>query len=110
MRWWLGLSATSYSVFSTVSVEIMGRSFGARHRDRSKALRLDRDHVIEMLQRAFDHEERFAHQEQTILLEQVGRDDGIGDTSLVFQTEEDEARCCTRSLPADHIAGDTQLF
>ena len=53
-----------------------------------------------MLQCSFDQQKWFPHQQQTVFLEQVWRDDRVRDTGLIFQAQENKSMRRSRALPA----------
>src|SRR6185437_8851648 len=93
--------------FDSMSVEIVGRNFGGADLQRLHPVGLNRDHVVEILQGSFNQQELLANQQQAIVLEQIGSDDGIGNASFVFQAEEDKSVSGAGTLAGNHAASDT---
>src|SRR5271166_3418340 len=86
----------------------MGNGFGFRDEQVLHAFGADRDDVVLMLQDAFNGEEALARQEQTVLMKQVGRDDGVGHAGFIFQADKNKTFGGTRALADDDAASDAQ--
>src|ERR1700756_4263423 len=69
-----------------VLVEIVGSSFCFRDEERLHAFGADGDHVVLILQDAFDGEEALAGQEQAVFVKQIGANDGVRYSRFIFQT------------------------
>jgi len=89
-------------------VEVVGAGFGLRDGERENAFRFDRDHVVLILQDAFDHKEASGTEENTISLEQIRVDDGIGDAGFVLEAKEYETFGGARTLASDDASADTE--
>ena len=68
-----------------------------RRRDRAgklnllKAPRANRGHAVNRLQHALGQENSGTAQQQAVFLEQVGRDDQVGNSGFVLERDEQEA-------------------
>ena len=67
-------------------MEIVRNGFGFCDEEWLHTFGADGDHVVLILQDAFDGEEALAGQQQAIFVKQIGAHDGVGDSGLVFQT------------------------
>lgn len=61
------------------------------HFRRQHTLGSHRNHIVLILQDAFNRQKAFAGQQQTIAVKKSGRDDGIGHTGFIFQTDKDKS-------------------
>ena len=82
-------------------MEIVRVNAGARNIDRSDVKCLHVYDAILYLQSTLNVEEAVARDNNAVALKQVWRDDDVGDSSLIFQREKDEALGCSRSLTGD---------
>jgi hypothetical protein len=91
-------------------VKVVGDSFGFCDKQWLHALGADGDDVVLILQDAFDGEESLAGQQQSVLVKEIGTDDGVGDSGFVFQTDEDESFGGTGALSGDGSAPDPEAL
>ena len=70
--------------------------------------RFHRDNVVLILQNPFHHQELLRSQQETVFLEQVGHDNGIGDSSLVLQAEKDKTFGGAGTLACDDASANSQ--
>src|SRR5579864_719169 len=73
------------------SVKVMRGHFGRADLERQDAIGFDGEHMVEVLQGAFNQQELFANEQEAIFFEQVGSDDGVGDPGLILQAEKNES-------------------
>ena len=66
---------------------------------------LHMDDVIDVLQRAFEEKELALNDRGAIALENIRRDDDVGNAGFVFEAEEDEAFCGAGTLSCDDTSG-----
>src|SRR6266850_578911 len=85
-------------------MEIMGLRFGCRNRNGEEAGSLDGYSVILILQDAFNPKEFLTVDHHTVFLVKVRIHNHVRNSCLVFQTQEDEALRCPRTLPGDHAS------
>src|SRR5215813_606242 len=64
-----------------------------------------RNHVVDILESAFDQQEFSSDYSETVLPKQVRRDDCIGDAGFVFESEENESFRRARTLASNNSAG-----
>ena len=60
------------------------------------------DHAVLILKRAFDTQELSARDRNAIPFVEIGMDDGIGNSGLIFETQEDKAGRRSEALPRNH--------
>ena len=65
-------------------MKVVRVGFGFRNEQGQNAFGFDGDDVVLILQNTFDGEEALASKKQAILMEQVGRHDGIGYAGFIF--------------------------
>src|SRR5215469_6210949 len=70
----------------------------------------DRDYDVLVLQDAFDGEKTLAGQEQAVLVEEIGADDGVGDSGFIFEADENESFGGAGALAGDDAASDAKAF
>jgi hypothetical protein len=105
----LGHSGSRSASAHSVLMKIVGGGGGqVGSSERLDGLRLHMDHVLDVLEHAGDDEEWLLGDEQTAVLEKLGSDDGVGGAGFVFEADEDEAFGSAGSLPAGHLAADTE--
>ena len=66
----------------------------------------DRKDAIDVLHFAIDHEVRVIEDDGAFTIENVGHDDSIGDTGLVFQAQKEQPFSGSGSLAANDASGD----
>lgn len=69
-----------------------------------------RNHIVLILQDAFDHKEAFGDEEDAIFLQQIWMHDGVGDARFILEAEEQEALGCARTLACDDASSDAQTL
>jgi len=67
-------------------MEIVGNGFGFGDEERLHAFGADRDHIVLILQDAFDGEEALAGQQQAVFVKQIGADYCVRYSRFIFQT------------------------
>src|SRR5262245_65273113 len=65
------------------------------------------DDIVDVLKRAFEEKKLSLNDCGAVLFEDVGSDDDVGDSGLVFETEKDETFRGTGTLPCDDATADT---
>src|SRR5436305_1477207 len=106
--WKKGRNGNFLLHLSSTLMEVMGTGFGLRHGERENALSFYGDHVVLILQDAFDHQETSGTQENTITLQQIRVDDGVRDAGFIFEAEEYKTSGRHGTLACDHASTDTQ--
>src|SRR5437016_6168757 len=81
---------------------------GLSHRKWEHTLSFHGNHVVLILQDAFDHQKPFCDEKNSVLLEQVRRDDGIGNARFVFQAEKYETLSGAGTLARDDTSSDAK--
>src|SRR5258707_13617579 len=94
-------------VSQTVSVKIVRRGFRSRHGQWTDSLGFHRNHVVLILQAAFDQQKLLVHDGDGISLKKLRRDDGVGNPGFVFQAQKHEALRRSGPLPRNHRGGYT---
>ena len=61
--------------------------------------------VVYILNGAFDQQEFSLNNGEAVFVQDIGRDNDVGNTGLVFEAEEDETFCRSRTLTGDHATG-----
>ena len=59
-------------------------------RERRNFSRFDEGHIVGVLHFAFDKQERFFRDHETETLKEIGSDNGIRDSGLIFQADENK--------------------
>src|SRR5580698_6417120 len=91
-------------------MKVVGDGFGFGDEERLHTFGFDGDNVVLILQDAFDGEETFTGQQYTVLMKQVGRDDGVSHTSFIFKANKNKSFGSTRALAGDDAASDAQTL
>ena len=86
-------------------MEIVGADFGAGNIERRDALGFHVDHAVLVLERSFDAQKPAARDDHAVALENVRRNDHIGNAGFVFEREENKALCCAWPLARDDASG-----
>src|SRR5580704_1925552 len=86
-------------------MKIMRRRDRAGNLDLFESARANRRHAVDPLQHALGLQNSRTAQQQAIFLEQVGRDNQVGDPGFVLERDEQEALGRARALAHDHDAG-----
>src|SRR5271157_2830224 len=102
------LSRLPYAVYCSIKIMRSGRGLGDA--ERQDALGFHGNHIVLILQLSFNEQELLTDNHQTVLRKQIWSDDGIGDASLIFEAEEDEALGGAGPLARDYGAGDSNLL
>ena len=103
---WQGLWAGRLLLGRSVKVMgavVLGASSGI---EALKAVGQNIDHPLVSLQGPMDDQGRGGDQGDPVSLEEVGHDDDVGHTVLVFQGHEEDALCRSGALTTDHQAPD----
>ena len=98
-------NASAHSVLMKI---VRGSSGQVGGSERLDGLRLNVDHVLDVLEHTSNDEEWLLGDQQTAVLEKLGSDDRVGGAGFVFEADEDEALGRARSLSANHLAADTE--
>src|SRR5262245_24462786 len=82
-------------------MKVMRRHGGLAHRQNFHARDLHRNHIVDILQTAFDEKKSAADNGEPILRKQVRRDDCVGNTGLILEAQENEAFRSAGTLTRD---------
>src|SRR3979490_319192 len=88
----------------------MGRGFRPGYEQRKDAFRLYGNHIVLILQDAFDGQETFAGQQKTVLVKKIGGNDRIGYPGFILQADKDESFGSAGTLASDDAASDAQAL
>ena len=88
-------------------MEIVRSSLRAGDIKRANLLHLHRNYILLILQLPFDNQKWLMHHGDVIFLEYRRRDDGVGDSRLIFNAKKNETFRGPGTLAANHGSGDS---
>ena len=83
-------------------MEIVRLHLGLRDRKWKYSFSFYRDHVVLILQNAFDHEERFGGEQDAVLVQKFRMHDRIGNSGFILETQEKKTFGCAGALANDN--------
>ena len=89
-------------------MKVVRANLGATDSERTNRMGLYGNHVLLVLQLAFDQQKLFIHHHLLELLINGGRNDGVGNSRLIFNTEKDEAFGRAGALAGDDTSGNAR--
>src|SRR5689334_15673161 len=87
------------------SVKIVRDGLRLGNVQRRDAPSFDGNYPVLVLQSSFNEQELLGRKHETVLLKQIGIDDGIGDPGFIFQTEKNKTFGCSRTLARNDSSG-----
>src|SRR5882762_533299 len=88
--------------FCTTSMKIMRNRLCPRNPQRSHPLRLNRNHVVLILQRPFNEQKLLIHHHNMVFSENLRRNNRVSNPGLIFQAQKYKSLSRPRSLPRNH--------